>query len=62
MGWTPPGLHVIATARNPSVLQELGEGFSIVQLDVTNQDSIRAAAAEVAKMTGGRLDILVNNA
>lgn len=37
-------------------------GMSAVQLDVTNQDSITAARDEVANLTGGKLDILVNNA
>lgn len=37
-------------------------GMSTAQLDVTDKDSIAACKAEVAKMTGGRLDILVNNA
>lgn len=37
-------------------------GMSAVQLDVTNGDSIRACKAEVANITGGKLDVLVNNA
>ncbi|KAL7897390.1 NAD(P)-binding protein [Trichoderma sp. SZMC 28014] len=57
------GLHVIATARNPEVLQELESlGMSAVQLDVTNHDSLNRAKHDVAQITGGRLDILVNNA
>lgn len=57
------GLHVIASARNPDVLQELVSlGMSAVQLDVTNQDSLNRAKHDVAQITGGRLDILVNNA
>lgn len=57
------GCHVIATARNPDVLKGLAAmGMSAVQLDVTNQDSINAARDEVSHITGGKLDILVNNA
>ncbi|KAK1749500.1 hypothetical protein QBC47DRAFT_395731 [Echria macrotheca] len=57
------GLHVIATARNVSVLAGLAElGMSAVALDVTDAESIKTCHAEVAKITGGSLDILVNNA
>lgn len=37
-------------------------GMSTVALDVTNAESIKACHDEVAKITGGKLDILVNNA
>lgn len=37
-------------------------GMSAVQLDVTDAESIAACKAEVAKITDGQLDILVNNA
>ena len=33
-----------------------------LQLDVTNKESIAAVRDEVASLTGGKLDILVNNA
>lgn len=57
------GLHVIATARRPEVLADLAEmGMSAVALDVTDADSIKQCHEEVAKITGGKLDILVNNA
>lgn len=58
------GLHVIATARNPSVLSDLVHepGFTCLQLDVTKQNSIDTCRDEVVKLTGGNLDILVNNA
>ena len=46
-----------------SVLAEMGElGMSNVALDVTKADSIKAYYEEVAKITGGKLDILINNA
>ena len=57
------GLHVIATARRPEVLTELAEmGMSALALDVTDAESIKQCHEEVAKLTGGKLDILVNNA
>lgn len=36
--------------------------FTCLQLDVTNETSIVACKDEVVKLTGGKLDILVNNA
>ncbi|KAK6219105.1 catabolic L-serine/threonine dehydratase [Pestalotiopsis sp. IQ-011] len=58
------GLRVFATARNLSKVEHLRAlvGVEIVQLDVADKASVRAAADEVAKLTGGRLDYLVNNA
>lgn len=58
------GLHVIATARNPSVLADFAgrPGFTCLQLDVTDENSIAACKEEVVSLTGGKLDILVNNA
>ena len=58
------GLHVIATARRVSVLDSLldREGFSVLQLDVTDEASIARCKADVDALTGGKLDILVNNA
>jgi NAD(P)-dependent dehydrogenase (short-subunit alcohol dehydrogenase family) len=46
-------------ARGREVAQELGARF--VQLDVTDEDSVAAAAAQVAA-DSGRLDVLINNA
>ncbi|KIV93513.1 hypothetical protein PV10_04724 [Exophiala mesophila] len=52
------GLHVYATARNPSKLTQVqAHGIETFTLDVTSQDSIVAAVARVPS-----LDILVNNA
>lgn len=36
--------------------------MSAVALDVTSAASIKACHEEVGKITGGKLDILVNNA
>ncbi|KAI8624756.1 short-chain dehydrogenase/reductase [Xylariaceae sp. FL1651] len=58
------GLRVFATSRGgPEKLQFLSElGIDAVQLDVTSAASISALASAVHEATGGRLDILVNNA
>jgi NAD(P)-dependent dehydrogenase (short-subunit alcohol dehydrogenase family) len=60
--------HVILTARNPSAVEETvdrlnreGHSASSVQLDVTDDDSVRRAADEVGAAYG-HLDVLVNNA
>lgn len=37
-------------------------GFTCLELDVTNEKSIAACRDEVVSLTGGKLDILVNNA
>ncbi len=62
------GVHVIMGARNlergQAAVNELGQaGLSVelVQLDVTDDQSV-AAAAETIKQKHGKLDILVNNA
>jgi len=57
------GLHVIATARDKSVLHDLEDmGMTTLSLDVTNRENIKDATMEVEKLTGGKLDVLVNNA
>lgn len=37
-------------------------GISTLSLDVTNSEDIAAAKTEVERLTGGALDILINNA
>ena len=58
------GHDVWAGARDKSLgkaaADELGARF--VQLDVTDEDSVAAAAETVVAATGGRLDVLINNA
>ncbi|KAI9891052.1 MAG: hypothetical protein M1814_003403 [Vezdaea aestivalis] len=57
------GLRVFATARNRVVLSELEEqGIETISLDVNSADDIEAITANVAQLTGGKLDFLVNNA
>jgi NAD(P)-dependent dehydrogenase (short-subunit alcohol dehydrogenase family) len=56
------GWKVIATARQPdeaAELKALGEGVSIVPLDVTKPESVAALAAMLAKQP---IDLLINNA
>jgi 1-acylglycerone phosphate reductase len=57
------GLHVIATARKRETIADLEAlGMSTVSLEVTSSESIVAAKKEVEALTGGKLDILINNA
>lgn len=57
------GCHVIVTARDLSVIEHLQDpNISVMQLDVTKADSIARCKEKVIELTGGRLDILVNNA
>jgi len=56
------GLRVIATARNPAKIAHFKAlGIETLPLDVLSAESIEACVASVADMTGGSLDILVNN-
>lgn len=56
------GLRVIATARNPSKTAHLKAlGIETLTLDVTSQESIQSCVKEVSELTGGSLDILLNN-
>lgn len=57
------GHHVIATARNEAKMAHLREaGIEIMKLDVCDQDSINTARDQISQRTGGRVDILLNNA
>ncbi|TFY66109.1 hypothetical protein EVG20_g4977 [Dentipellis fragilis] len=57
------GYRVFATARNPKSMEDLSEkGIETLALDVTKQESIKAAKEKVAELTGGSLNILGNNA
>lgn len=54
---------MLATARSEEMLQGLtNDGFRAVALDVTDQASIERCKKEVDEITGGKLDILINNA
>ncbi|KAH8092682.1 hypothetical protein BXZ70DRAFT_453448 [Cristinia sonorae] len=57
------GLRVFATARNPAAMEPLrAMGIETLTLDVTNAESIASVKSQVEKLTGGKLDILINNA
>ncbi|KAI1090669.1 putative short-chain dehydrogenase/reductase [Rostrohypoxylon terebratum] len=57
------GCQVFATARNVNKMESLSKlGVHTLELDVNSDASIAAAVAIVKKETGGRLDILINNA
>ncbi|CAK1361737.1 NADPH-dependent 1-acyldihydroxyacetone phosphate reductase [Cercospora beticola] len=57
------GLRVFATARSLSSLEGLqGHGIETLTLDVSKSESIEALKKEIATRTGGKLDILFNNA
>ncbi|KIL86213.1 hypothetical protein FAVG1_10610 [Fusarium avenaceum] len=57
------GYRVFATARSTKTLALLQEkGIETLTLDVTQPESISALKAEISERTGGKLDILFNNA
>jgi 1-acylglycerone phosphate reductase len=56
-------MRVFATARSTKALDQLeAKGIEVLPLEVTNAESIAALKAEIAKRTGGKLDMLFNNA
>ena len=54
------GYRVFGTSRDPA--GKTSRGFELVQLDVTLDASVSQCTAEIAGRTGGRIDVLVNNA
>lgn len=57
------GYQVIASCRKKQDQQRLiALGLDTILLDVNDSDSIKTAFAEVLTKTGGRLDVLINNA
>ncbi|KAF2491214.1 NAD(P)-binding protein [Lophium mytilinum] len=57
------GHRVFAAARNPSKVTHLTAlGITHIPLDVLSSTSSAAALAQVSALTGGTLDMLVNNA
>ena len=56
------GLHVIATARDLSKIEHLkARGMDVLNLDIEDATSIKTAVRTITALTGGALDILVNN-
>ncbi|KAF1971776.1 NAD(P)-binding protein [Bimuria novae-zelandiae CBS 107.79] len=64
LGFQKRGATVFATARSISKMQDLASlpKVHLLSLDVTSPTSIAAAAKEVDAKTGGKLDVLINNA
>ncbi|KAI1616476.1 hypothetical protein EDD37DRAFT_618259 [Exophiala viscosa] len=58
------GFHVFATARDPNKAADLAElsNVEVLGLDVTIAQTIARCKDTVSKRTGGKLDVLVNNA
>ncbi|KAH9203121.1 hypothetical protein DL95DRAFT_507452 [Leptodontidium sp. 2 PMI_412] len=57
------GLRVFATARSTKSLASLeAKGIEVLPLEVTSAESIQALKGEITKRTGGKLDMLFNNA
>lgn len=56
-----PLFRVYATARRPATLEGLPSGVQRLQLDVTNDQSVKTAVAAVLQAEG-RIDALINNA
>ncbi len=56
------GHNVIASARKPEDVSRLQqEGFTAIQLDLADTDSIQQAVALVVELTNGKIDALFNN-
>jgi NAD(P)-dependent dehydrogenase (short-subunit alcohol dehydrogenase family) len=56
------GHHVIATARKAEDVSRLQqEGFSAIQLDLADSNSIHQAVGLAVGLTGGKIDALFNN-
>ncbi|KIW10887.1 hypothetical protein PV08_10186 [Exophiala spinifera] len=57
------GDRVFATARNPAKMASLTAlGIETLKLDVLSDDSVKACVDEVSALTGGTLNMLINNA
>jgi NAD(P)-dependent dehydrogenase (short-subunit alcohol dehydrogenase family) len=56
------GYNVIATARKPEDVARLSEqGFTSLQLDLADSQSIQQAVTQMLELTDGRCDALFNN-
>ena len=56
------GHHVIASARKPEDVDKLvQEGFTCLQLDLADSQSIQQAAQQAVALTDGKIDALFNN-
>jgi NAD(P)-dependent dehydrogenase (short-subunit alcohol dehydrogenase family) len=53
------GYRVIGTSRRPPAPEV--DGYELLPLEVTSDESVAACVAGVAARTGGRIDVLMNN-
>jgi len=61
--YTRQNIHAIATVLPTESSEHLSKvGITCYPLDVTKEESITKLKREIAVLTGGRLDVLVNNA
>lgn len=49
-------------AKKPVAGELIAKGIAIVELDVTDQSSVENAVSEVLEKSGGKLDVVINNA
>jgi len=57
------GLQVLATARTKDKISDLGaRGITTLAVDVDSASSVSQLLTDVTRITGGKLDYLVNNA
>ncbi|KAJ4355927.1 NADPH-dependent 1-acyl dihydroxyacetone phosphate reductase [Didymosphaeria variabile] len=56
------GYHVLATVRSPSKYTPPNDNITYLPLELPHEDSISSLHDRVASITGGRLDVLYNNA
>ncbi|WP_439621619.1 SDR family NAD(P)-dependent oxidoreductase [Gemmata sp.] len=57
---TDRGYRVFGTSRRPAA--DTLDGFELLPLEVASDESVAACVRAVADRTGGRIDVLVNNA
>ncbi|GJC84093.1 short-chain dehydrogenase cctT [Colletotrichum liriopes] len=63
LAFSKAGWRVFATARNPSKLKQCTAAkIETLQLDVKSDSSISTCVSQVAELTDGSLDALLNNA
>ncbi|KAK0101447.1 hypothetical protein ONS95_006620 [Cadophora gregata] len=63
MAYQKSGYRVFATARNPSKMASLtAANIETLTLDVVSDESIKSCVSEIMRLTGGALDVLINNA
>jgi NAD(P)-dependent dehydrogenase (short-subunit alcohol dehydrogenase family) len=54
------GYRVFGTSRDPA--GRTGDGYELLPLEVSSDESVAACVATVVERTGGRIDVLMNNA